>query len=1004
MIGQRFAAGFVVLLIAVLCFTAGAQTPEYRASSADGWHEGYTDASEVSTTLANLRAGNCNVFVPELRLFSDAYYAPVAAAYPDLGSAGTIVSNGVPITCDLNSDPEPRQNPSFDALAAILNQAHSTSGGRARIDVWAWLVSMRVRSTGALNTAHPSWLTKDDAGVVYSESSGTSNYFDPGHPGYEQQLVNVCLDLATRYDIDGLNLDYIRFTASNIGYNDVSIVRYNAINGKTGRPSTSDAAFKQWRRDQVTNLVRKIFLSVIAVKPNLRISADTITSTPVPVRPTASDPNPLQSWKSHFESSTAAYKSLYQDWRSWMEEGILDIAMPMDYFDECTDRAAFDVWSDFAKDNQFGRQCVVTAGDSNSLSDALSQFSRTRDGSSTMHKYGAGQNKYSYALPYALSCGGTYQADPPGWFGALKSGMYSQTAPVPPLPRLANGKGHLKGTLVNTQVPAPGWVDGGTVSITGPVSRTIKTDGTGFYGFVDLPPGTYSVTAAAQGVNNETKSVTISAYTVSNVDFALKTLVPTRLAFVREPSGASTDQVFPVQPMIAAEDESGIVVTTFTGPISVDIERGTGASGAVLNGSTTLNASSGTTTFGNLSIGRPGIGYVLTATSLGLTPAHSAAIAVVPAPTRLIVVTQPVAGVAGEAFTVQPSVCLQDNFGNLCSSSVASVTAAIKGGTGSSGAVLGGVTSLDTTQGVVGFTNLSIDKPGSGYVLVYSSDGLVGTQSSVFAVLPAATRLVIDTQPLGSTVGHPLATQPRVSIRDGAGNVCTWSKAPVSLSIMAGTGYPGAMLKGTTTVDAVNGVAAFSDLSVDRIGFAYRLTASSGALPPADTLAFDMATTAVKLAFSTQPGGAVAGKVLSSQPVVVAQNSTGGIAADYLGVSSIFIKDGTGASSAYLDGTVAVPFTNGVAAFTDLAISEPGTGYVLTASSGTLPDIDSEPIYVGGGRFELQDAVRALRISAGLEVATAEDGARLEFDGYARIGLRNAARIARKAMGLESNP
>jgi uncharacterized lipoprotein YddW (UPF0748 family) len=482
-------------LIAVTSLRADAQAPEYRSSWADAFHPGFRTQAEVTTAVANLRAGNVNVFIPEVYVNSGSqliYWNPTASEYPDLGGSGTIYSVGpsqsTAIRCDLNSDPETNSADPFDALGESIRQCHDTGGGKARLDVWAWMVSFR--SAGPLRANHPEWLTVNAGG-----SSQTD--FDPGHPGTEQQLVNTCLDIVKHYDVDGLNFDYIRFTNVDNGFNAVSIARYNAINNKTGTPTTSDAAFKQWRRDQITNVVRKVYLSVIAVKPNVKLSADTITWYPGPTRPTASDPNPLQTWETSFHG-TRAYYEVYQDWRAWMEEGIMDISMPMAYLTECNYKSTFDKWCDFTKENQFGRQCVIGPGGYlNSKADALAQMARTRDASSPMGKFGAGQNNYSYAVPYALTCGGTQQADPTGWLAAMKAGMYSQAAPVPALPRLTNGKGHIKGTVTTTLVASPGWVDGGTVSITGPASRTIMTDGTGFYGFVDLPPGSYSVTTAS---------------------------------------------------------------------------------------------------------------------------------------------------------------------------------------------------------------------------------------------------------------------------------------------------------------------------------------------------------------------------------------------------------------------------------------------------------------------------------------------------------------------------
>jgi len=613
---------------------APAQIPEYRAQWADAFHAGYLSSSQVNTSLAHMRTANGNVFIPEVRVYSDAYYIPRAAHYTSYGSAATIYSYGVPMTMDLNSEPEPRKNTSFDALGDVIAKAHATA---EPIEVWAWLVSFR---TGAvMRNNHPEWLTRNSA-----DEDQTLD-FDPGHPGVAQQLVNVSMDIVSNYDVDGLNFDYIRFSNSAWGYNPVSVARFNARYGRSGLPSNTDALWKQWRRDQVTNLMRKIFLNVIAVRPDVRISADTITWAPGPNRPSPSDPNPLATWKSNFQATSSAYNSVYQDWRSWMEEGIIDVAIPMNYFRECTHMSDYDKWSDFTKENQFGRQGMIGPGTYlNTLEGALDQLSRSRDPSAPNGILGTGQAVYSYASPYNQECSSsnsdTIVNDPAGMAAALSSGIPTRPtplnptpAPLPELPRLTNGKGHLMGTITRFGSPAPGWIDGATVTITGPATRTARTDGTGFYGFVDLPPGQYSLTAGAQGVMNVSGNVTIAAHTVKKQDLLLRPGVnPSRLTFSVSPSGSLAGVPFTSQPVVQVLDTEGGLATSYQGNVTLAIKAGSGASGASLLGSATVPVVNGAASFSDLAIDLTGAGYVLVASSGSLTTAESAAFDVLRVP------------------------------------------------------------------------------------------------------------------------------------------------------------------------------------------------------------------------------------------------------------------------------------------------------------------------------------------------------------------------------------
>jgi hypothetical protein len=90
--------------------------------------------------------------------------------------------------------------------------------------------------------------------------------------------------------------------------------------------------------------------------------------------------------------------------------------------------------------------------------------------------------------------------------------------------------------------------------------------------------------------------------------------------------------------------------------------------------------------------------------------------------------------------------------------------------------------------------------------------------------------LAFSIQPAGAVAGKAFNTQPEVSILDGSGNCVTESTAAVTLAITSGTGTDGAVLSGSITVNAVNGVAAFSGLSIDKAGTAYTLTASLNGL------------------------------------------------------------------------------------------------------------------------------------------------------------------------------
>ena len=82
------------------------------------------------------------------------------------------------------------------------------------------------------------------------------------------------------------------------------------------------------------------------------------------------------------------------------------------------------------------------------------------------------------------------------------------------------------------------------------------------------------------------------------------------------------------------------------------------------------------------------------------------------------------------------------------------------------------------------------------------------------------------------------AIQPVIAVQDATGVTVTTSTAPVSLIITTGSGTAGALVVGTTMVNAVNGIATFSGLSINKAGMGYTLTATSGTLTPAISQVF----------------------------------------------------------------------------------------------------------------------------------------------------------------------
>ncbi len=440
-----------------------ARGAEYRGWWVDAFRPGMKSASEVAQLVANARRANVNTLVVQVRRRGDAYYE--SALEPK-------ATDVTPAT--------------WDPLAELLRLAHDTTGGKPRLDVHAWIVTYNIwnRQTNVPTQpthpyrVRPGWLTQDASGALWD---GSNYAFDPAHPEVQDHTVAVALDLVSRYAVDGLHLDYIRYNGSQWGYNPVAVERFLQRTGRSTRPAPTDLSWKQFRRDEVTALVRRVYLAATRARPLVRVSAATITFAP--------GISATSQWP-----SSAAFGEVLQDWRAWMEEGLIDVNMPMAYFRQGANGADWSAWSTFAKNHGYGRHVALgVATYLNTPVDSLTQLRSTR--ARTSLGGGAdGMVLYSYGSP--ASDGTSIGA----WADALRQGLAGDALPplfaspdvVPSMPwKHAPTKGHVLGRL-------PG-ADGVPVTLNRAGQRTLRTDGNGWFGAVGVEPGEARVTATWSG-------------------------------------------------------------------------------------------------------------------------------------------------------------------------------------------------------------------------------------------------------------------------------------------------------------------------------------------------------------------------------------------------------------------------------------------------------------------------------------------------------------------------
>ncbi len=485
---------------------------QFRAFWVDAFGPGLYTEAEIDKLVAEAKAANLNAIVAQIGRRGDCF-----------------CNRGVmPRTDQAGVTPAP-----FDPLQTLIEKAHAQG-----IEVHAWIITTAVWNKATppaspdhvFNTHGPSTTGRDNWLMVRSDGAtrgGADYYLDPGHPDAADYIVRMYTSVVKNYDVDGVNFDRVRYPDSDSpswGYNETALARFQAATGRTDRPLPTDPQWMRWRRDQITNIVRRVYLESYAIDPSVRVSADTITY--------GYGPQSQGGWE-----ATRTYAEVLQDWRGWMQKGILDLNIPMNYKREHfttepnNQRRMYEEWNEFAKDHQYRRQTVIgSALYLNTIEASVSQI-RKALAPSAAGNAGVGWAGYSYRVPDDLANAGTRTGDAsrgeltraltqPSEYDPVTPPVFAQPAEVPAMSWKANSTtGHLRGTVrsedgVSFDQVRVDLYDAETDAFV--ASRL--TDGSGWFGFVDLAPGRYKAIVDMKRARGRHVAVTtVRAGTLSTV-------------------------------------------------------------------------------------------------------------------------------------------------------------------------------------------------------------------------------------------------------------------------------------------------------------------------------------------------------------------------------------------------------------------------------------------------------------------------------------------------------
>ena len=232
-------------------------------------------------------------------------------------------------------------SPGFDPLALAVQEAHKRG---LRIEAWfnvmpGWKGLAPPPMAGQLYNAHPDWFMYDAAG---RRQPLNKDYviLNPCRPEVRRYIVSLVDEIVSRYDVDGVHLDYVRYAWDGAKSAKQSYPRdgrtltlYYRETGK--RPDDDAAAWDHWRANQLTRIVDDARATINRRRPGATLTAAV------------------------YHTPTEAYELYLQNSVAWLRAGLVDAVMPMAYTDQLV---AFDRYLRSYHELAPGRRIVPGVG------------------------------------------------------------------------------------------------------------------------------------------------------------------------------------------------------------------------------------------------------------------------------------------------------------------------------------------------------------------------------------------------------------------------------------------------------------------------------------------------------------------------------------------------------------------------------------------------------------------------------------------------------------------
>lgn len=185
-----------------------------------------------------------------------------------------------------------------DVLKEIINHAH-----KQKMSVIPWFeFGFMAPADSQLAKLHPDWLTQrqDNTTIWWEGNVHQRVWLNPLHPQVQEFISDLIIEIVKNYDIEGIQVDDHFGYPSDFGYDPYTVAIYRQQHeGKLPPLDYTNADWIQWRADQITNYVEKLFHQIKAIKPNVIISVS---------------PNPQQ----------FSLEKYLLDWAKWERKGLIE--------------------------------------------------------------------------------------------------------------------------------------------------------------------------------------------------------------------------------------------------------------------------------------------------------------------------------------------------------------------------------------------------------------------------------------------------------------------------------------------------------------------------------------------------------------------------------------------------------------------------------------------------------------------------------------------------------